>query len=192
MTTPLQSALSQVSEEFAQKVFELIRTSFIAELGNVTLSPGAAPALRARTAAPKKAPPAARPEPAKKGGAKEVRLARRSPESIAKALDSIVGLLQKKPNIGSEEIQKTLGLARNEISRPIALGISTGALRKTGEKRATKYSAGGGKAPAKKAAAVKKGAKKAPKASKAPKTPKASKAPKKAPVAETEAAAEAT
>ena len=185
MTTPLQSALSQISEEFAQKVFELIRTAFIAELGNVTLSPGAAPALRARTAAPKKAPPAARPEPAKKGGAKEVRLARRSPESIAKALDSIVGLLQKKPNIGSEEIQKTLGLARNEIARPIALGISTGALRKTGEKRATKYSAGSGKAPAKKAAAVKKGAKKAPKAPK-----KASK--KAATEAATEAAAEAT
>lgn len=187
MTTPLQSALSQISEEFAQKVFELIRTSFIAELGNVTLSPGAAPAIRARTAAPKKAPPAARPEPAKKGGAKEVRLARRSPESIAKALDAIVALLQKKPGIGSEEIQKTLGLARNEIARPIALGISTGALRKTGEKRATKYSAGTGKAPAKKAAAVKKGAKKAPKAAKATK-----KAAKKSAEPAAEAAAEAT
>lgn len=185
MSTPLQSALSHISEEFAQKVFELIRTAFIAELGNVTLSPGAAPALRARTAAPKAAPkaaaPAAKSEPAKKGGAKEVRLARRSPENIAKALDGIVALLQKKGGIGSEEIQKTLGLARNEIARPIALGISTGALRKTGEKRATKYYAGGARASSKKAAAVKKGAKKAPK-----------KASKKAAEAATEAAAEAT
>jgi hypothetical protein len=185
MSTPLQSALSSISEEFAQKVFELIRSSFIAELGNVTLSPGAAPALRARKTAPKAAPKAAAPkaksEPAKKGGAKEVRLARRSPESIAKALDSIVGLLQKKGGIGSEEIQKTLGLARNEIARPIALGISTGALRKVGEKRATKYYAGGARASSKKAEAVKKGAKKAPK-----------KASKKGAEAATEAAAEST
>ncbi len=188
MSTPLQSALSSISEEFAQKVFELIRTAFIAELGNVTLSPGGAPALRARTAAPKSAPksaaPAAKTESVKKGGAKEARLARRSPESIAKALDGIVGLLQKKGGIGSEEIQKTLGLARNEIARPIALGISTGALRKIGEKRATKYYAGGARASSKKVAAVKKGAKKAPKAPK--------KASKKGAEAAAEAAAEAT
>lgn len=168
MSNSLQSALSQISEEFAQKVFEVIRTAFIAELGKVSLSASPAPAPRARAAAPKALAPAAKSEAVKKPAAKGERLARRSSESIAQALDAIVGLLKKKPGIGSEEVQKTLGLARNEIARPIALGISTGALRKTGEKRATKYFAGSGaKAATKKAATAKKAAKKAPK--KAPK-----------------------
>lgn len=177
MSNSLQSALSEISEEFAQKVFEVIRTAFIAELGKVTLSPGPAPAPRARAAAPKALSPAAKSEPVKKPAAKGERLARRSSESIAEALDGIAKLLRKKPGIGSEEIQKTLGLARNEIARPIALGISTGVLSKSGEKRATKYfaGAGGAKAAPKKAASSKKAPKKAASAKKAPK-----KAPKKA------------
>jgi len=166
MSNSLQSALSEISEEFAQRVFEVIRTAFIAELGKVSLSPGSASAPRARVAAQKAPSPAAKSEPVKKPAAKGERLARRSSEIIAEALDGIAKLLRKKPGIGSEEIQKTLGLARNEIARPIALGISTGVLRKTGEKRATKYYAGGGtKAAPKKARPAKKArtSKKAPK-----------------------------
>jgi hypothetical protein len=198
MTTSLQSALAQVSEEFAQKVFGLIRTAFVAELSNVTLAGGAAaPAARARaaTAAPKALPakaakaksPAAAPA---KSAPKSGRLERRSSESIAKALDGIAALLVKKPGIGSEEIQKTLGLARNEIARPIAIGIANGKLTKQGEKRATKYFAGNGakaapaaakKPAAKKAAAAP--AKPAKKAAKPAAKKPAKKAPAKAPAA---------
>ena len=176
MTTSLQSALSQISEEFAQKVFEIIRTAFVAELGNVTLSLGSAPSVRARAVAPKSAAPTtakaakAAKLVAPKAAPKSGRLERRSSESIAKALDGIAALLAKKPGIGSEEIQKTLGLARNEIARPIAIGLATKVLRKEGEKRATKYFAAGApkavdagtpaKKPAKKAVVAKKPVKK--------------------------------
>ncbi|MDB4931564.1 MAG: hypothetical protein JWM10_4048 [Myxococcaceae bacterium] len=203
MSTSLQSALAQVSEEFAQKVFGLIRTAFVAELSNVTLSGGApAPAARARAAAAPKALPAKATKAkssavaAPKAAAKSGRLERRSSESIAKALDGIAALLVKKPGIGSEEIQKTLGLARNEIARPIAIGIGNGTLTKVGEKRATKYYAGNGaksaagaaKKPAKKAAAA--AAKPAKKAGKPAKSAKSAKkaAAKSAPEAAAPAA----
>jgi hypothetical protein len=186
MTTSLQSALAQVSEEFAQKVFGLIRTAFVAELSNVTLAGSGAPAARARAVpAPAKALPAkaAKAKPtaaAPKAAPKSGRLERRSSENIAKALDGIAALLVKKPGIGSEEIQKTLGLARNEIARPIAIGIGNGTLRKTGEKRATKYYAGNGAKPS--PGAAKKTAKKAAAAPAKPakKAAKPAKAPKKA------------
>jgi hypothetical protein len=187
MTTSLQSELSQISEEFAQKVFDIIRSAFVVELGNVTLSLGSSPALRGRPPASKSVDPAATKGAkatklgASKGGSKRGRLERRSAETIAAALEGIVALLVKKPGIGSEEIQKTLGLARNEIARPISNGLETRVLVKEGEKRATKYFAASAAsaakavevvAPAKKAAKkvvaakkpVKKPAKKAPEA----------------------------
>jgi hypothetical protein len=190
MSTSLQAMLSQVSEEFAQRVFEVIRTAFVAELSNVNLSGGAAPAPRARAAAPKaeaavKAPKA---KLAPKAASKPVRLERRSSENIAKALDGIAALLAKQPGIGSEEIQKTLGLARNEIARPISIGISTGVLRKTGAKRATKYFAGSG---AKKPVKAAKPAK-AAKSVKPVKPAKAAKKPAKKAAAAEPAASEST
>lgn len=184
MTTSLQSELSQISEEFAQKVFDIIRSAFVVELGNVTLSLGSSPALRGRPPASKSVDPAttkgvkATKLGASKGASKRGRLERRSAETIATALEGIVALLVKKPGIGSEEIQKTLGLARNEIARPISNGLADKVLVKEGEKRATKYFAASAAkavevvAPAKKAAKkvvaakkpVKKPAKKAPEA----------------------------
>jgi hypothetical protein len=197
MSTSLQAMLSQVSEEFAQRVFEVIRTAFIDELSNVNLSGGAAPAPRARAAAPKseaavKAPKGKlAPKAAPKAAPKPVRLERRSSESIAKALEGIAALLSEQPGIGSEQIQKTLGFARNEIARPIAIGIANGVLRKTGAKRATKYFVGNGaKKPAKAAKAAK--AVKPTKATKATKATKPAKKPAKKPEPAAEPAAEAT
>lgn len=143
MPISLQSALSQLSDEFAQKVFGLVRTALVTELNNVTLSMGSPAASRTRAEAPKTTTStvATSSKAPAKVAAQRGRLERRSSASIAQALDGIVALLRKKPGLGSEEIQKTLGLARNEVARPITLGLSTGALRKAGEKRATKYSA---------------------------------------------------
>lgn len=171
MPTPFQSALAEISEEFAQRVIELVRSALVAELGNLTLPDGPAPAVRARAAAPKRAARRAAPKAASKAAPKAARLERRTSESIAKTLDDIAALLQKQPGLGSEEIQKTLGLARNEVGRPIALGLSSGVLHKTGEKRATKYfpgGSGGGAAPkrsAKKSAGGTKSAKRSAKRS---------------------------
>ena len=195
MSTSLQAMLSQVSEEFAQRVFEVIRTAFIDELSNVNLSGGAAPAPRARAAAAAPKSEAAVKAPkgklAPKAAPKPVRLERRSSESIARALEGIAALLSEQPGIGSEQIQKTLGLARNEIARPIAIGISSGVLRKTGAKRATKYFVGNGaKKPAKAAKAAK--AVKPTKATKATKATKPAKKPAKKPEPAAEPAAEAT
>lgn len=158
MAPSLQSALSELSEEIAQRVFELVRVALVTEIGNLSLLAEPTPSPRLRPtiseSTPRRAagPTKASTKDVGKGG----RLARRSSESIAGVLDDIAALLRKKPGPGSEEIQQTLGLARNEVARPIGLGLSTGVLRKTGEKRATKYSATAGGAAPTKAAGPKK------------------------------------
>jgi hypothetical protein len=82
---------------------------------------------------------AARPSVAKakvRGG----KLVRRSSGDIQKTADAIVSLLKKNPKgLRAEEIQKALGLHRRETPRPIEKLLATKKIRKTGEKRSTRY-----------------------------------------------------
>ncbi len=72
------------------------------------------------------------------------RLSRRSPSDIQGVVDSIVALLMKKPDgLRSEDIRAELGLAPNEMPRPLAEGLKAKKLAKEGEKRATVYFAKG-------------------------------------------------
>jgi predicted HTH transcriptional regulator len=77
--------------------------------------------------------------PAKKNNGQ--RLARRSPDDIKRALASIVALVKKTPNMRAEAIRTALKMDRKELPRVIAEGLSTKALSKKGEKRATTYRA---------------------------------------------------
>jgi hypothetical protein len=190
MSIRLESAIAEFATQFAKQVVALIGTAQVSELVAIatagkTATPAAAPARRGAPAVV-----AAKPAPkAAKGG-------RRTSESILAELDRIVAALKEAPGLRSEELQKKLGIAAKDIERPISIGLAKGLLKKTGEKRATRYSAGGGgkkaaapakKAPAKKAAApakkvaapAKKAAAPAKKASPAKAAKKAA-APKKA------------
>ncbi len=56
-----------------------------------------------------------------------------------------MALLQRKPDgLRSEDIRAELGLASNEMPRPLAEGLKSKRLSKEGEKRATVYFAKGG------------------------------------------------
>ncbi|HRG98399.1 MAG TPA: hypothetical protein PLR99_19240, partial [Polyangiaceae bacterium] len=93
-------------------------------------------------AAPAAAAPAAAPKGSRK--APRRRLTRRSPADILGVVDSIVALLQRKPDgLRSEDIRAELGLAPNEMPRPLAEGLKSKRLSKEGEKRATVYFAKG-------------------------------------------------
>lgn len=73
------------------------------------------------------------------------RLGRRSPEEIAKTLESIVSVLHKHPEgLRAEQIKAALQLDTREVPRPLAEGLRSGALKKTGQKRATTYFLGTG------------------------------------------------
>ena len=156
----LKTTLENLSAEFAANVLRAIRGASLEDLiseSGTGRAPAKAPARAARPA-PKaeKAAPAAAPAPAaaapakggKKGSSRR-RLARRSPADIAAVVDQIVALLSKKPEgLRSEDIRRELGLAANEMPRPLADGLAAKRLTKEGAKRATVYfakGAGGGK-----------------------------------------------
>jgi len=68
------------------------------------------------------------------------RLARRSPEEIARTLDKIHGLLKgKKAGMRSEEIRDALKLDVREMPRVLKEGLAKKKLKSRGQKRATTY-----------------------------------------------------
>lgn len=105
----------------------------------------AAPAAAPKAAAPKAAPKAAAPKAAKTSSGRRIR---RSAGDIANLLDQVVGYVASNPGSRSEHIVSGLGIDKKLLPRPIAEGLKSGVITKTGEKRATQYfaaGAGGGK-----------------------------------------------
>src|ERR1700722_13791982 len=71
------------------------------------------------------------------------RLARRSPEDVAKTLATIVSLLTgKKGGLRSEQIRETLKLDKRELPAVLKIGLAKKAIRSKGQKRSTTYFAG--------------------------------------------------
>ena len=130
----LKSTIDQLATGFAQAVLAAIRQAsledILAESGRGSTRSSAAPKA---SSAPAAAPAAARK---RRGG----RLARRSPEQIAAVVDSIVSALQKASSgLRSEQLQKTLGLDKKEITGPLNEALAAKKIRKTGQKRSTTY-----------------------------------------------------
>jgi len=160
----LKSTLESLSAEFASSVLRAIRAASLEDLvgesspaasparpgpkpgrpaGRPVGRPAGRPAKAAAAPAAAPAPAAAAPAAAPKGGRKGAsrrRLARRSPNDINNVVEQIVSLLSKKTEgLRSEDIRRELGLAANEMPRPLAEGLKTKKLSKEGEKRATVY-----------------------------------------------------
>ena len=132
MSTALRSTLERLVRDFANEVLGALRTASLSDLAAET-GRGGGGAHVASVGAAARGPRAPRGK---------VRLHRRSQEAIGEVTDRIVGLLQSKPGLRAEQIRAELGLAKNEIPRPIAEGLSNGRLSKVGVKRATQYYAG--------------------------------------------------
>jgi hypothetical protein len=134
-TSSLRSALDSLAHSFTAGVLAAIRVASIEDL--LAESGGAAGrgAGRPRAAATPVSSPKAKTT---KGG----RLARRSADDIAKAVDQVVALVkQSKAGLRSEEIKKKLGLDRREVPRILKTAVQTKKLKAKGQKRATVYSA---------------------------------------------------
>jgi hypothetical protein len=161
--TTLKTTLESLSADFAAHVLRAIRS---ASLDDIVGGSSARPVVAATTALPARRPgrPAKVPtvaavaagvaalpfgasavssKGARKGTARR-RLPRRSQADILGVVDQIVTLLQRTPEgLRSEDIRAQLGLAANEMPRPIAEGLKAKRLSKEGEKRATVYFAKG-------------------------------------------------
>jgi hypothetical protein len=138
-TGNLRSALNALATHFASAVLDAIKTSSLDEL--VSGSDGrAAPPRRGPgrprgSGASRPADASSRPKRTPSG-----RLARRSPEQIAKAVERVVALVKKsKDGLRSEQIRAELKLDKRELPRVLGEGLAKKVLKSKGQKRATRY-----------------------------------------------------
>ena len=134
----LRSQLDSLAASFANAVVDAIRGASLQELVASDGRAAHAPAPRASASAP--SAPVAKPTAAKT--TRSGRLKRRSSEDIGQVLDSVVALVKKnKDGLRAEQIRTELSLQAKELPRVLKEGLSSKRLRKTGQKRATVYSA---------------------------------------------------
>lgn len=120
----LQKTLESHALELANAIVDALKGASLEELVTMT--------GQRRTPSGRPAPMA----PTKKGG----RLPRRSLKDIATTLGSIRSLLSQHPQgLRAEQIRAELNLDSREMARPLTAGLRSGALKKTGQKRATTY-----------------------------------------------------
>jgi hypothetical protein len=132
----IRSALDSLAHAFASAVLAAIRGASIEDL--LTESGGPP---RGGPGRPRRGNEAG--NPAKTRKTRSGRLARRSAEEIANAVNQVVALVNKsKTGLRSEEIRKTLNLDVREVPRILKTGVQTKKLKAKGQKRATTYSAG--------------------------------------------------
>jgi hypothetical protein len=123
----LRSTLQSLASQFATNVLAALRGASIEEISEVVRSSSRA----------------AKPERNGRRVARSGRLGRRSADDIAGMVDSIFTLLEKNPDgLRAEQIRDALGVEAKELPRPLAEGLSSGRLTKSGQKRATTYFAG--------------------------------------------------
>jgi hypothetical protein len=133
----LRSSLNALAASFADSILDAIRGASLEDLlgetrGGARRGPGRPPKSKG-------APAAAAATRARKSG----RLARRSPEQIAKALDQVVALVKsKKDGLRAEQIRAALKMQSKEMPRVLQEGLSKKKLKSKGQKRATTYFAG--------------------------------------------------
>ena len=133
----LRNALRDLADSIASSVLQAIRGASLEELlgeagGSARRGPGRPPKSTAGPAA--SATPRAR---ARKPG----RLARRSPEQIAKALDQGIALVKsKKDGLRAEQIRAALKMQSKEMPHVLQEGLAKKKLKANGRKRATTYS----------------------------------------------------
>jgi len=121
----LQRTIARLAEDFAASIIKALGAASLTELTTL----GAAPARSAPRAAPKAAPPRG----VKKAG-------RRSGKDLQGTIDAIVATLKTNAKgMRSEQLQRTLGLAKADLVRPIKEALEAKTIKKSGQKRATTY-----------------------------------------------------
>lgn len=134
----LRSQLDALAASFANAIVDAIRGASLHEL--VASDEHSAPAFRA-AGAPLPPISAGRSLPATKT-TRTGRLKRRNSDDIGQVLDQIVALVKSsRDGLRAEQIRAELGLQSKELPRVLKAGLSAKRLRKTGQKRATVYSA---------------------------------------------------
>ncbi|OJY16260.1 MAG: hypothetical protein BGO98_40415 [Myxococcales bacterium 68-20] len=142
----LQQTIEAHAQKFALALVDALRSASLDELASVTGGLTAAAPSRAARSEKTNGATTAAPKVTKKVSKKAGRLGRRSPDDIAKTLDQIVAVVAKHAEgLRAEQIKAALNLDTREMPRPLAEGLKSGVLKKSGQKRATVYTAGAAK-----------------------------------------------
>jgi hypothetical protein len=148
----IQSEITARIQQFTNELEALVRSAALEAVRQAlgerpaaparTARPATAPvrgpgrprkAVSAKPAAPAAAAPAGKlPRITKKGG-------KRTPEQLAKIDSAIQGFVKSSPGKGVEAMAKSLGVPSKDLKLRIARLIDDKKLKKTGQKRATKY-----------------------------------------------------
>lgn len=136
----LRKTIEDLAAQFTDGVLAALRNASLEDIYGV--SGGGAGRGGARRGRPARAGAAAGAAPARRPGG---RRGRRNADDIEQMVSEIVSLLGKNPDgLRAEQIRTALGVAAKELPRPLAEGLSSGRLQKTGQKRATTYTLGSG------------------------------------------------
>jgi hypothetical protein len=147
----IQSQLTARIQQFTSELEALVRRAALEAVGNALGNGAAAPGRVTQPAsAPRRGPGrprkiAAAPKAASaattvaKQSARRKKGGKRSPAELAKTDDAIRGFVKVNPGKGVEAMAKTLGVPSKDLKGRISRLIDGKKLRKTGQKRATKY-----------------------------------------------------
>jgi hypothetical protein len=74
------------------------------------------------------------------GSTRPGRKARRTSDDVEKLADRVVELIASSGgNVAVSEIARALDVAKADLGRPLSVAVKAGRIRKTGEKRRTRY-----------------------------------------------------
>jgi len=116
--------------DFAARLDGLIRAAALASVQEAL-------GTRANGASRRAAPAAASRPPSRRAATKKGQ--KRDPRLIAKLTQTVGAHVKAHPGQGIEAMAKALGVKTGEITLPIAKLLKNRTIRKTGQKRATKY-----------------------------------------------------
>jgi hypothetical protein len=115
MPTPLEVAVARATERFARELLEVFRDAVLGDVNPLK-----------QNAAPRAARKATNHHTARGGGA-----------NVASEL--MAALKKSSDGLSSEQLQKITGRAKREVFPTLTKLLETKAIRKTGQKRATRY-----------------------------------------------------
>jgi hypothetical protein len=129
-------------EEFVSELDQLVRQAAVESVSQALGEGRARPARRGGGGGAGAPRAAAR---ASSGGSRS-KGAKRAPEEIEATVEAVRRHVQKSPGGGVEAMAKAIGKPTRELVLPIKKLMAAGEIRTTGEKRATKYFPGRGRA----------------------------------------------
>ncbi len=134
----LQTTIQNLAADLAANILNAVRSASLEEIGGML---GGGASVKTSRIAASAEPKAAKPG-RKSGKGSGVK---RSPEVIEQIIGEVVANLKSNPDgIGSEHLQKALSIEKKDIVGPITQALAQGLIKKSGQKRATRYFPGTG------------------------------------------------